>query len=97
MDLNERIDEALRLDRLNLPPKPRVVRLEWEPYEDWDGEESLKVWVILDDATTDEEILKGPIREIKDEIIGSLRQQQVQLFPYIFFAGESEYQELAKR
>ena len=60
MDQSERIDEALRLDRLELPPKPKVKRLLWEPYEDWYGEESLKVWVILDDATTDDDIMKAP-------------------------------------
>lgn len=90
----ERIDEALRLETLDLPKKPRIVGLEWTYYEDTQGEDSLKVTVVLDDATTDRDIETAPIVEIKRAIMDSLHQQGIELFPYFFFDRPSEREAL---
>lgn len=91
---DERIDEALRLETLDLPKKPRIVGLEWAYYEDTQGEDSLKVTVILADSTTDSDILIAPIHEIKRAIMESLDRQGIELFPYFFFERPSEREAL---
>lgn len=88
------IDEALDLDDLDLPLKSRIVRVFWEPYVDWQGEDSLKVWVILDDATTDAEIVSDEMSQVKPKIRDRLRERGITEFVYIPFARESEYREL---
>lgn len=90
----QQIDEALNLDELNLPPKPRVLRVFWQPYVDWQGEESLKVWVILDDATTDSELTGEWSQTLQSRIHNRLRDRGITQFAYISVAGESEYREL---
>ncbi|NLS91870.1 MAG: hypothetical protein GXX96_06775 [Planctomycetaceae bacterium] len=86
------IDNALSLDSLNLPPIPRIVKIAWDWYEDSSNEESLEVFVVLDDATTDTQIERAPIHEIKRTIAGSLEKNGVRLFPYFYFERESEHE-----
>lgn len=45
------VDQALDLDRLDLPERPRLKRIVWEPIVDQLGDPALQVWVILDDRT----------------------------------------------
>jgi hypothetical protein len=88
----ERINAALRLDALDLPSNPRIAGIDWEFYEDSSGDESLEIFVLLADDTTDKEIEKAPIHAIKRQIIESLREQKVTLFPYFTFRRESEHE-----
>ena len=84
------IDAALSMDELKLPAGLRVVRVEWQLYEDSSGDDALKVWVVLDDRTTDREIERAPILAVKTQIINSLRRHGVTLFPYFGYSRESE-------
>ncbi|HEV3023571.1 MAG TPA: hypothetical protein VGX76_13950 [Pirellulales bacterium] len=86
------IDEALRLDSLKLPPKPRIVKIEWDFYEDSMGEESLKILLLLDDSTTDKELKKAPVHAIKRAIRDSLTKHKIRLFPYFYFDRKGEYE-----
>lgn len=97
MPESDRINEAIRVESLDLPPKPRVVRLAWELDEDSSGDDALEILVLFDDQTTDEEIEKAPIQEIKWKIIERLERHNVKLFPpfpYFVFARESEQEML---
>jgi len=94
MELSEQINAALQLDQLDLPARPRVVRLEWRPHEDSLGEDSLKVWVILSDDTRDEELKET--FEINRTIRDNLRKHGVSLFAYIRYALETEYKAMQK-
>lgn len=88
----QRIDEALQVGGLELPPSPRITKIDWDSFEDSDGEESLEICVVLEDQTTDEEIEQAPIHAIKRAIIGSLAEHGVVLFPYFVFERESEHE-----
>lgn len=92
--VDQTIDEALRLEDLNLPARPRVLRIFWQPYVDWQGEDSLKVWVILDDATDDSELTGEWSQILKSGIHDRLRERGITQFAYISVARESEYREL---
>lgn len=94
---SQTIDEALRLEELTLPESPKVVRLVWEPYEDWQGEAALRVWVLLSDATEDDEITGGAVSAIKSEIWRTIHDAGVDLFVYVRFARETEYETIVKR
>lgn len=90
MTETERIDKALELESLQLPPNPRVVRIEWEPFEDISGAEGLKLTVVLNEETTDKEIEKGGALPIERAIRDRLREMNVAQFPYIWIMRENE-------
>jgi hypothetical protein len=96
MDLADRINAALQLDQLDLPPKPRVVRLEWEPHESWTGEDSLKIWIIIADDTTDDELTGGAGLAVRSKIWDSLQRHKIDLFGYTSIVKESEYETVIK-
>lgn len=92
MDEDDRICDALKLDSLCLPDSPRIVKLEWDFYEDSLGEESIEIDVVFDRSTTDQQIEEGPIHAIKGKIMESLAEHGVTLFPYFTFMREDEYE-----
>ena len=51
MSVAQAIHEALELGRLNLPESPRVIELIPENYTDMDGEASLRITAVIDEAT----------------------------------------------
>jgi hypothetical protein len=74
-----------------LPPKPHVRAIEAEDYVDWTGDPALRIWVEIDEDTTDEELLNGEaIMELTDAIHTSLQKKGITLFPYISFTKPSE-------
>ena len=91
MDI-KKINRLLDPKRL-LPPGSRVLKIEAQNYVDSLGEDSLRIDVLLDDSITDDEIAQNRLRPIDDAITGALRKAGVQLFPYIFWARESELAE----
>ena len=88
------IQDALNLASLDLPDSPRIVKLDWDYYEDTSGEEAIEVTVVFDRSTTDKEIATGPIYEMKGTILDSLRKHNVTLFPYFRYMREDEYEAL---
>lgn len=89
---DEVINAALALENLDLPEIPRIVDVHWRHYIDPFDEESLRVWMILADDTTDAELKNGlPIaREVMDKLIDA----GVDLFPYVGFGRLSELKEI---
>ena len=96
MNVEQHTREALDLKNLQFPPSPRIEALEYQPYEDSTGEDSLEVFVIISDSTRDEEITGENVIEIKSAIRESLLSKGVNLFPYIEFITRSDYDALEK-
>jgi hypothetical protein len=91
MPVNPKVRAALSLKKVKLPPRPRVLAIEAEDYVDWTGDEALRVWVVIDEKTTDAEVQNGKaISELKGAIHDSLLAQGITLFPYIRLAKPSE-------
>ena len=87
----KKVRSALRLKSLDLPPKPRVLSIEAEDYVDWTGDEALRVWVVIDEDTTDEELQNGKaIIQLKMAIHDSLLSKGITLFPYTRITKPSE-------
>ena len=91
------IDTAIRKENLDLPEVPAVEQIEAEYYEDSTGVDSLLVWVILSDATKDEELTGEAVMQIKSAISESLLNSGVRLFPYIRIVTRSGYEEVYRR
>jgi hypothetical protein len=91
MPVDTRIQEALRLDKLDLPAKPRVLSIEAEDYVDWTGDDALRVWVTIAEDTADVDVGNGhAISRLKNAIHDSLLAKGITLFPYITLTKPSE-------
>lgn len=90
MVLDQNIAEALDVRKLDLPSQPEVLSLEAEPYVDWTGEDSLRVWVILSDETDEERFNGDDLLKIDAAIHDSLLARGVTLFPYTRFVKKGE-------
>lgn len=90
MTETEKIDKALELESLQLPPHPRVVRIEWEPFEDVSGADALRLNLVMGDETDVERTDVDDIHAIKRAIMDRLAAYGVNLFPYFWFRLESE-------
>ena len=85
------IDNALKKEKLDLPDRPVIEDIKAEFIEDSSGEDSLEVWVILNDSTPDEELTGQSVVRVKSTISESLLASHVDLFPYIRFVKLSDY------
>ena len=85
------LGELLSPAKLKLPDRPRVLDIKGHAYEDWNGEESLQVYVILDDATPEEDWTLERIEPIYDAIRCRLREAEEPRFPYITAGTRSDY------
>lgn len=91
MHVDTRVNEALRLDVLDLPPKPRVLSIEATDYVDWSGDPALRILVTIAEDTTDEELMNGKaISQLRNAIHDSLLANGISLFPYSNLAKPSE-------
>jgi len=93
MSDNDRVADALKLSALRLPEKPKVVDIRWEPYVDWMGEDSLQVYVILDESTERVDRAAQGLTAIVRSINDSLLDAGIDLFPYPRFLKPSELAE----
>ena len=90
---SEAIEQALgAIDVSELATKPRIVKLDWDSFLDSSGEETLEVFVVLDDATTDEEIENAPIDSIQQSIVDKLAESGISSSPYFVFEYEREHE-----
>ncbi len=89
-------DQAIagELDRraLCLPDRPKVDEIRWERYVDSLGDDALRVWIILDDATRAEE-LHGARAPIRQAVRGALQGAGIDLFPYLRLVTHAELAE----
>jgi isoleucyl-tRNA synthetase len=84
------IPGRLDLDDLKLPPYRPLEAVEVEDYVDFDGEDSLRVWMILRDDVRDEELADPVISKIKLQIHDYLRARGELRFPYFTFGTASD-------
>ena len=85
------IDNTLKKEKLELPDRPVIEDIKADYIEDSSGEDSLEVWVILSDSTSDEELTGESVVQIKSAISESLLKSGVELFPYIRFSKRADY------
>ena len=93
MPVDQNTIEALDLKNLHLPASPPVTRIESEDYTDSAGEPSLRILVVLDEATDISHVSGEDVGELKFVIRESLRNHGITVFPYIFLAKPSELQQ----
>lgn len=93
MAIAEKARRLLDLKTLRLPAKPHVLELTVEDYVDWTGDDALRVDVVIDEATTDEELGEDTFR-MKRAISACLLAEGIEEFPYIFIAKPSELAEV---
>ncbi len=91
----QRVQDALKLSDLKskLPRNPKVVDVRVEDYVDTDGEDALRVWVILDEKVKVEKLDGDDITAVKRTIHDRIRELGVELWPYIRMAKQSELDE----
>jgi hypothetical protein len=87
------IEKAKRIldpQKLNLPPRPIIEEIEVEEYADWEGEDALRVQIILAEDTTDADITGEAAIDIQTAIRDALLAEGIREFPYVFVAKRSE-------
>lgn len=90
MAVDEKTTQALDLKKLKLPQYPVIERIEAKPYTDSAGEPSLRILVVLDEATDISKVSGEAVGELKAAIRESLQEHGSNVFPYIFLAKPSE-------
>ena len=95
MSVDQKILDVLKLSELKseLPRNPKIVDIRVEEYVDTDGEDALRVTVILDEGVKVEKVSGEDITALKSAIRQRIRDQGVTLWPYIWFAKQSELDE----
>ncbi|HEX3449747.1 MAG TPA: hypothetical protein VHS97_15940 [Isosphaeraceae bacterium] len=95
MPVDQKIRNAVKLSKLKakLPENPRVIDIQVEDYVDTDGEDALRVLVILDESVDVENIRGEDVSALKSAIRNAVRGQGVELWTYIRFAKQSELDE----
>ena len=90
----ERARVALDPKKLKLPARPPIEAIEVEEFVGWEGEEGLRVQVILGEDTTDDDLTGESGIEIDSSIRDALLAQGIEDFPYVFVAKRSELESL---
>lgn len=93
MTIVEKARKVLDLKKLELPKSPRIVGLEVENYVDWAGDDSLRVYLIISDDATDEEIVGTGLRQFTRSIHERLLAAGIERFPYVRLRTETERRE----
>jgi hypothetical protein len=96
MAVDQKIRNALKLSKLKakLPKDLRVVDVGVEDYVDTDGEDALRVTAILDESVEVEKIRAEDTTALRTLIQDQIREQGVELWPYIHFAKQIELDQL---
>lgn len=81
--MQQSLDEILKLDKLDLPPYPKVDEIEWFPFTDSVGDPAVRITVILPDDTPPEQRERKLTREIETRISRTLREAGVEEYPYV--------------
>jgi hypothetical protein len=91
----QKIQDALKPSKMRskLPRNPKVVDIRVEDYVDTDGEDALRVMVVIDEDVDVENIDGDDVTAVKRAIRDRIRDLGVELWPYIQFAKPSELEE----
>ncbi len=90
MAVAEKARKVLDLKKLKLPPSPKVVAIEVDDYVDWEGNNALRIWAILDEDTDVDRISGREVIDLKGAILDALLKKGIAEFPYISLAKASE-------
>lgn len=88
----EKLEEALSPAKLDLPARPEVVALRFEPSK-FVSEDALRVWVIVPDETPEECLDVAHLRPIRDRIEEAFEDKELALIPLPKFRTVSEYED----
>ena len=90
-----KVQDALKLSKMRskLPRNPKVVDIRVEDYVDTDGEDALRVTVVIDEDVDVENVDGDDVTAVKRAIRDRIRDLGVELWPYIQFAKPSELEE----
>ncbi len=94
-----RLKKILDLKGLRLPARPKVRKILAEPYEEQsrspgdDRSEALRVTVLLDESTSDDDRSWKAVEPIDQAIRAAIGKADADLFPYIDFLKKSELNE----
>ncbi len=88
--MQQSLDNILKLDKLDLPPYPKVDEIQWYPFTDSVGDAAYRITVILADDTPPEHRERKLTREIENRIRQVLREDGVEEFPYIRTATRAD-------
>ena len=95
------VGELLRPDRLRadfeLPDRPKILDIMSTLHIDSTGDDPLRVWVILDDDTKEDERPRAATKSIERAIREALTAEDIALFPYVRYRTKSEYDEESQR
>lgn len=81
---------ALDPRKLALPPRPIVESIEVEEMVDWEGDEGLRVQVIIGEDTRDEELTGKFGIALRFAIREALAAEGIEQFPYTYLAKPSD-------
>ena len=91
----QRIDEALKRTLLeDLPVHPRVVGVQGELYRDSTGDDAVRIIVLIDDFTPEEDWTHEKMEPIAEAFRAAVRNSGIDRWPYIDFRTESEQREI---
>ena len=81
-----KVQDALKLSKLKskLPREPKVVDIRVEDYVDTDGEDALRVTVIIDEDVDVEKVSGRDIGELMNVLRRRIRELGIELWAYIF-------------
>jgi hypothetical protein len=91
----QKVQDALKLSkmRFRLPKNPKILDIRVEDYVDTDGEDALRVTVVIDEDVDVEKTSARDIADVMNAIRGRIRELGVERWAYIWFAKPSELQE----
>ena len=90
MSAEARVQQAIDLKQLMLPPDLRVLSIDADDYTDWSGDPALRLSVLIDENTDVEHLSGDTIHAFKRAVRESLRRHGIDRFAYFFFAKPSE-------
>ena len=90
MALDEKVEEALRIENLSLPSELPVEKISAEEYIDSTGDEALRVSVVLREDFDEETISGDAVIKLKLSIHDSLIARGIRLFPYVWLMKPSD-------
>lgn len=97
MAVGEKIRQELTAENLrtslHLPEELRLVRVDIEDYIDYDGNDALRVWIVLADDVDEQDLPMDAVIDLKYAIHDRLIEMGEDRFPYIFVTKESEPRE----
>ena len=91
----QKVQDALKVGKLKskLPRSPKVVDIRVEDYVDTDGEDALRVTVIIDENVDVEKVHGDDITALKRASHDRVRELGVERWPYTHIAKQSEFDE----